>query len=159
MGRELVSVQAEGTYPDVGARVDLATWTSVRERMYGCSGRIPVEVQHAHTRRPASHGLVLKQRHVRLLFQRRIQRADGHHQTRGFLELLLACHSSVDPCGLYHARAGEGIPAQADAIAVLNVAPLVLESLKVCHLVLCSGCSRGRVRGGIWAPTVELAGR
>jgi len=33
----------------------------------------------------------------------------------------------------YHARAGKGVPAQPYAIALLNVVPLLLESVKV-HL-------------------------
>lgn len=33
--------------------------------------------------------------------------------------------------GTNHARAGEGIPAQSNAIALLNIAPLVLQRLKV----------------------------
>jgi hypothetical protein len=36
-------------------------------------------------------------------------------------------------CLAYHARAGEGVPAETDAISVLNVAPLVLERLEVGH--------------------------
>ena len=33
----------------------------------------------------------------------------------------------------YHARAGEGVPTETDAILVLNVAPLILQSLVVGH--------------------------
>lgn len=33
--------------------------------------------------------------------------------------------------GPYHARAGKRVPAESDAIAILDIAPLVLESLVV----------------------------
>lgn len=33
----------------------------------------------------------------------------------------------------YHARAGKRVPAEAEAISVLDLAPLVLERLKVGH--------------------------
>jgi hypothetical protein len=65
------------------------------------------------------------------------------------------------PWPAYHARAGERVPAEADAIPVLDIAPLVLQCLKVGHLVLVSGV-RSRAEGGWWdsrRPQVELAGR
>jgi hypothetical protein len=60
----------------------------------------------------------------------------------------------------YHARAGEGVPAKADAISVLNLAPLVLQCLKIGHLVLCSsGCIWGRgIVVGPRAPTGRAGG-
>ena len=50
--------------------------------------------------------------------------------------------------GPYHARAGQRVPTEADAICVLNLAPLILESLEVCHVgrYLCGGGG-----GGVWA--------
>lgn len=36
-------------------------------------------------------------------------------------------------CGPYHARAGERVPAEADAIPVLDIAPLIFEGLEVSH--------------------------
>lgn len=47
----------------------------------------------------------------------------------------------------YHARAGQRVPTEANAICVLNLAPLVLESLEVCHsgwTCLCYGVGGGR---------------
>jgi hypothetical protein len=42
-------------------------------------------------------------------------------------------HPSRRRCLSYHARAGKRVPAETDAIPVFNVAPLVLERLKVGH--------------------------
>ena len=39
----------------------------------------------------------------------------------------------------YHARAGKGIPAESDAIPILDVAPLIFERL-VLHSVVGSDC-------------------
>ena len=47
----------------------------------------------------------------------------------------------------YHARAGQRVPTEANAICVLNLAPLVLERLEVCHS---RSCLRGG-GGGVWA--------
>lgn len=47
----------------------------------------------------------------------------------------------------YHARAGQRVPTEADAICVLNLTPLVLESLEVGHV---GRCLRGG-GGGVWA--------
>ena len=44
-----------------------------------------------------------------------------------------ALHPSRRRCLSYHARAGTRVPAETDAIPVVNVAPLVLERLKVGH--------------------------
>lgn len=40
----------------------------------------------------------------------------------------------------YHARAGECVPTETDTIAILNIAPLLLERLVVGHI----GSGRGR---------------
>lgn len=65
---QLVALEAEGAYPLAGAHVDLAVW-----------------VEDASARRPAADGLVLQQRRVCLLLERRVQRANGHHEPRRFL--------------------------------------------------------------------------
>ena len=50
---------------------------------------------------------------------------------------LLACQHlrRVNTClrGAYHARAGEGVPTEADTLRLLDVAPLVLELFVVGH--------------------------
>ena len=60
----------------------------------------------------------------------------------------------------YHARAGEGVPAEADAILVLNVAPLVLQGLVVGHGVWYGVCLGSAC--GLWwdqaAPTIRIRG-
>jgi hypothetical protein len=68
------------------------------------------------------------------------------------------CVLSTPAGGPYHARAGERVPAEADAIAVLDVAPLVLERFKVGHLVLVLACSRGRGLVARSAPTLRIGG-
>ena len=63
-------------------------------------------------------------------------------------------------CKPYHARAGKRVPAEPDAIFVLNVAPLVLQRLVVGHggwYWVCLGSACGR-----WwdqaAPTIRIRG-
>jgi hypothetical protein len=48
----------------------------------------------------------------------------------------------------YHARAGKRVPTEADAISVLDIAPLILQCLKVGHVVLRSpSCVEWEVGG------------
>lgn len=66
------------------------------------------------------------------------------------VSVLLVAIARVERCaagGPYHARAGQRVPTEADAICVLNLAPLILESLEVCHVGRCL-CGGG---GGVWA--------
>ena len=53
-------------------------------------------------------------------------------------------------CGRpYHARAGQGVPTEADAICVLDLAPLVLQCFEVRHVGWCLRGDGGG--GGVWA--------
>ena len=67
-------------------------------------------------------------------------------------------HVSAVP---YHARAGESVPAEPDAIPILNVAPLVLQRLVVGHGVECGGYLGGAVGcgGTERRPQFEFAGQ
>ena len=77
-------------------------------------GHLPVGVEHRSARLLASDGLELQQRRLWLLLQRRVESADRDHET-----------------GSFHPRAGKHVPAQANAVPVLDLAPLLLKSLVV----------------------------
>ena len=53
------------------------------------------------------------------------------------VSVLLVAIARVERCaagGPYHARAGQRVPTEANAICVLDLAPLVLKSLEICHV-------------------------
>lgn len=53
-------------------------------------GSIPEGIEDTFAGRSAADGLILKQRCVRLLLQRCVQRANGYNEARSFLQLALA---------------------------------------------------------------------
>lgn len=86
----------------------------------------------------ANHGLILEQRSIRLLLQRGVESANGNDETRGFLYGgQYACTAAIATWqrrrSAYHARARKRVPTEAEAISVLDLAPLVLERLEVSH--------------------------
>jgi hypothetical protein len=104
-------------------------------------GAVPEGVEDGLARRFAGDGVILEQRRVRLLLQWRVQSTDGDNESRGFLQCKSACRMltlrllSGVLGAPHHARAGERVPAKTDAVCVLDLTPLVLECLEVCHAV------------------------
>jgi hypothetical protein len=91
---------------------------------------VPEGVQYGAAGLLATDGLELQERRVWLLLQRCVESTNGHDEARGF-----------------HARAWKDIPAEADTIAVLYLAPLLLQSLVV-HRV-CSPGSNSVTRANV----------
>ena len=90
----------------------------------------------------AGDGLELQQGSLGLLLQGRVECADGNNKPRGLLYEISDEATAERHWGgraTDHARAGKHIPTQSDAIAILHLAPLVLERL-VIHLE--TGCAR-----------------
>lgn len=138
VGWELVAVETEGTYPDTGAHVNLATRASAIVYIEGLGLAIPERVENGLAWGPADDGLILKQRRVGLLLQRGVEGANGDNETRGFLyrgqyACLAAIATRQRRRSAYHARARKRVPTEAEAISVLDLAPLVLEGLEVSH--------------------------
>jgi hypothetical protein len=48
----------------------------------------------------------------------------------------------------YHARARKRVPAETDTIPILDIAPLLLEGLVVCHVGLCCGLRSAGIKAG-----------
>lgn len=118
---------------------------------------IPEGVENGLAGSPADDRLILEQRSVGFLLQRGVEGANGNHETRGFLHRGSVCSTGRIATrwrrrSAYHARAGKRVPTEAEAISVLDLAPLVLERLEVSH----DGQLRGRAvcvvsRAGGWA--------
>lgn len=83
---------------------------------------VPEGVQYGAARLLATDRLELQERSVWLLLQRCVESTNGHDQARSF-----------------HARAGEDVPAEADAIAVLYLAPLLFQSLVIHPVAVSKG--------------------
>lgn len=149
-----VSLQTEGTYPHPGAHIDLAGTESALELAACGTCALPEGVEDGLARRFARDRVILEKRSVGLLLQWRIESTDGDNEPRGFLQdrsafCMLAMRLLSGVCeSPYHAGAGQGVPTQANTVCILDLTPLVLECLEVCHAVR---CLRGGGGGGVWA--------
>jgi hypothetical protein len=91
-------------------------------------------IQNSFARLLAGHRFIGQEGRVWLFFERRVKGADRNDKTRCFLyhrQQGQRGHESAS----YHARAGKVIPAQPDAITILNLTPLILK----CLVVHCEG--------------------
>lgn len=147
-----VSLQTERTYPHPGAHIDLAVAESAFADEAFVVWSLPEGVENGLAGRFAGDGVILEQRSIGLLLQWRVESTDWDNKARGFLFHRSACcvltmRLLSGVCGgPYHARAGQRVPTQANAICVLDLTPLVFECLKVCHV---ARCLRGD-GGGVW---------
>jgi hypothetical protein len=161
MHGKLVAIEAEGTYPDAGAHIDLAGTCQWQTR-HACWLGLPERVEHTLAGRSANNGLVLQQRGVRLLLERRIEGADGHDEARSFLQLWSALPCDISAGGRHTMRELGNVfqlrrmPSRSSTS--LHWSFNASKSAIVCW---CRGC--GQVwRVGWWdsrRPQVELAGR
>lgn len=89
-------------------------------------------VEHSTAWWFTGHRFILKQRGIRLLLEGSVDGTNGDDKAGRFLFLDLAAsargHGDTET---NHARARKRVPAESDTIAILDVAPLVLQSVVV----------------------------